>query len=102
MRHTSGIWQPIQQKTFPMSLVTTISNMTQITTLSLFCKAMSETSGTTRFFLIRYYRSTQKAISSGAGTLTITYPLSEASTFNETTAINGQTVEDFSHSNSLD
>jgi hypothetical protein len=29
-------------------------------------------------------------------------PLSEASTFNETTAINGQTVEDFSHSNSLD
>lgn len=27
-------------------------------------------------------------------------PLSEASTFNETTAINGQTVEDFSHSNS--
>ena len=29
-------------------------------------------------------------------------PLSEASTFNETTAINGQTVEDFSHANSLD
>lgn len=29
-------------------------------------------------------------------------PLSEASTFNETTALNGQTAEDFSHANSLD
>ncbi len=29
-------------------------------------------------------------------------PLSEASTFNETTKVNGQTVEDFTHANSLD
>jgi hypothetical protein len=48
------------------------------------------------------YNSTQTALSFGVGTPYDYIPLSEASPFNETATLNGQTVEDFTHANDLD
>ena len=85
-----------------MLLVNMIFNTIQSTTLFSLCKTTSGKSETTRFFSTRLYNLTQTAMSFGVGTPIITYRSAKLLHSTRQSHVNGQTVEDFTHANTLD
>ena len=98
----SGTYPQAQPKTSPMLLVIMIFNTIQSTTLFSSLQDYVRQVGDNSILFDKIVQVDPNGNVLWSWDTYDHIPLSEASPFNETSVVNGQTVEDFTHANTLD